>query len=305
MVRRGAGTASGSSMFVTNTIICGDALAVLKTMPSESIQTVCTSPPYWQQRDYHTPGQLGLEPSYHAYITRLCDMFDEIRRVLRPDGTVWVNLADTYSGNGSRHQAPKISNKKAARFDATRPGVPRTDLPRKSLCLIPSRFAIEMVRRGWLLRNVLIWKKPNVTPESVKDRFTIDFEYLFFFAKSPRYYFEQQFEPAVYEAGLRNKRCIWTITTTPYLGNHFAAYPEKLVETPIRASCPEGGLVLDPFSGTGTTAVVAQKLGRRWLGIELNPAYCTMARQRLWAVLNGQYMKKEVVWSNNQTATKI
>jgi site-specific DNA-methyltransferase (cytosine-N4-specific) len=167
------------------------------------------------------------------------------------------------------------------------PPKPHTDLPRKSLCLIPHRFAIAMARRGWLLRNVLIWHKPNAVPESVTDRFTTDFEYLFFFAKSRHYYFQQQFEPATDRGTrrgrdyVRNKRCVWTIPTKGFAGNHFAVYPEALVETPIRACCPRGGLVLDPFLGTGTTAVVAQRLGRRWVGIELNREYVDMARRRL------------------------
>lgn len=144
-----------------------------------------------------------------------------------------------------------------------------------------------MVRRGWLLRNVLIWQKPNAAPESVKDRFTVDFEYLFFFAKAQRYYFQCQVEPNSdrrtqrNSGSRRNKCCVWTIPTKGFSGNHFAVYPEALVETPIRACCPKGGVVLDPFLGTGTTAIVAQRLGRRWVGIELNPEYVALAKHRL------------------------
>lgn len=273
-------------MMRTNVVRCGDALAVLKTMPTESIQMVMTSPPYWRLRDYHIGGQIGLEPTYTEYIAKLCNVFDEVRRVLRPDGTLWVNLADSYSGGGSFQKTPRTKNPKAL-AGGMLPGVPHTDIPRKSLCLIPSRFAVAMVRRGWLLRNVLIWQKPNAVPESVKDRFTVDFEYLFFFAKDKRYYFQQQFEPAADQGTrqgsgyVRNKRCVWTIPTKGFKGNHFAVYPEALVETPIRACCPRGGVVLDPFLGTGTTAVAAQKLGRQWVGIELNPAYVDIAKNRL------------------------
>jgi site-specific DNA-methyltransferase (cytosine-N4-specific) len=277
-------------MMQTNAILCGDARETLKTLPDACVQMVCTSPPYWHLRDYRVAGQLGLEPSYDEYVTKLCDVFDEVKRVLRADGTCWVNLADSYGGDGCKQKQPHILHKKMLRAGIVMPGVPRSDIPRKSLCLIPFRFAIEMVRRGWILRNVLIWKKCNAVPESMKDRFTIDFEYLFFFSKSPRYYFNQQFEPTVSGNGTRNKRTVWepstassilSVNTQPFSGNHFAAYPEKLVETPIKAGSPEGGLVLDPFAGTCTTGVVCKKLGRKWLGIELNPAYCAMARARL------------------------
>ncbi len=266
-------------------ILSGDALTQLRTLPTASAHMAITSPPYWQQRDYHVAGQLGLEASYEAYITKLCDVFDEVKRVLRPDGTAWVNLADSYSGSGG--QLPSPLHTKARRLGHTLPVQPRTSLPRKSLCLIPFRFALEMVRRGWLLRNTIIWHKPNVVPESVKDRFTLDFEYLFFFASSRRYYFQQQFEPATErgtrqdQAYVRNKRCVWSICTKGFAGNHFAAYPEALLETPIQAGCPEGGVVLDPFLGTGTTALAAERLGRRWIGIELNPEYVQLAEERL------------------------
>lgn len=268
-------------------ILEGDALTMLRTLLDESIQMTITSPPYWNLRDYHIQGQLGLEQSYEEYIGKLCDVFDEVKRVLRPDGTAWVNLADSYSGSGKG--PPSMVNKKLERFGCIIPPTPRSDIPKKSLCLIPFRFAIEMLRRGWLLRNVIVWQKPNALPESVRDRFTIDYEYLFFFAKSPRYYFQQQFEPSSQPITVhdrprqRNKRCVWRIPTKGFAGNHFATYPEALLETPIMASCPVGGVVLDPFFGSGTTAVVAERLGRRWLGIELNPDYVQMAIQRLAA----------------------
>jgi DNA modification methylase len=263
----------------------GDALTILRTLPAESVHMVITSPPYWNLRDYHVAGQLGLEQSYDEYIAKLCNVFDEVKRVLRSDGTCWVNLADSYSGSNGRYPSPLQT--KARRFGYIIPPTPRSDIPRKSLCLIPFRFALEMVRRGWILRNTIIWHKPNVVPESVKDRFTVDFEYLFFFAKSPHYYFQQQFEPSTQpltrrdRPAVRNKRCVWVIPTKGFPGNHFAAYPETLLETPIEAGCPAGGIVLDPFLGSGTTALAAQRLGRRWCGIELNPEYVQMAAGRL------------------------
>jgi site-specific DNA-methyltransferase (adenine-specific) len=260
---------------------------MLRTLPAESVHMAITSPPYWNLRDYNVAGQLGLERSYDEYISKLCDVFDEVGRVLRPDGTCWVNLGDSFSGS-SGGQASK-RQKKVQRFGCTLPATPHSDIPRKSLCLIPFRFAIEMVRRGWILRNTLIWQKPNVIPESVKDRFTVDFEFLFLFARSPNYYFAQQFEPSS-ERGtrqgwgyVRNKRCVWAIPTRAFVGNHFATYPEELIETPILAGCPKGGVVLDPFLGSGTTALVAERLGRQWIGIELNPEYVRIAEGRLRA----------------------
>lgn len=272
-------------MIPTNTIICGDAVTVLRTLPSESIHTCVCSPPYWNLRDYGVDGQLGLEPTYTEYIAKLGDVFDEVKRVLKPEGTLWVNMGDSYSGSSGGRPSPFQA--KARKFNYNFPKPPRTDIPKKSLCLIPFRFAIEMVRRGWLLRNVLIWKKPNALPESVTDRFTVDFEYLFFFVKSRFYYFKQQLEPAVYTGGMRNRRSILEINTRPLADNHFAAYPEELAELPIKAGCPEGGIVLDAFMGSGTTALAAQKLGRKWLGIELNPRYVKLAEERLSKQANG------------------
>lgn len=258
---------------------------MLRTLPASSVHMAITSPPYWSLRDYNVSGQLGLEPTYDEYINKLCDVFDEVRRVLRPDGTCWVNLGDSYSGSSVGH--PSKRQKKVQRFGCITPGIPHSDIPRKSLCLIPFRFATEMVRRGWILRNTICWQKPNVIPESVTDRFTIDFEYLFFFVQSPRYSFQQQFEPATDRGTLkrgvyvRNKRCVWSIPTRPFAGNHFATFPEALLDVPIQAGCPVGGIVLDPFLGSGTTALVAERLGRQWIGIELNPDYVRLAEERL------------------------
>jgi site-specific DNA-methyltransferase (cytosine-N4-specific) len=196
----------------------------------------------------------------------------------------------------------------------------RTGLPIKTLCQIPARLAIGMTDRGWILRNEIIWWKPNCMPSSAKDRFTVDFEKVFFFVKSRRYYFARQFEelqdrtrlqrrffnphtkrkrvygddrisainPKSIEASRvrmlrrgRHKRCVWRVATRPYYGDHFAIYPPELIDTPIRAGCPKNGIVLDPFMGSGTTALVARKLGRKFIGVELSPAYARMARARL------------------------
>jgi len=385
-----------------NKIIQGDTLTVLKTLPPEIINMCVTSPPYWGLRDYGVEGQLGLEKTFEEYLTKLCDIFDEVKRVLRKDGTCWVNLGDTYggSGNASGHtEDTKNLGYKTSEMGATKGNQKTTKHLAKSLMLIPQRFAIEMVNRGWILRNTIIWHKPNCMPSSAKDRFTVDFEYFYFFTKSnktqfwtnnktgdcvrkqplgikgiegidwewkevgnnysnsdtkidkeiaeslnsPRakkyrevkrkkislwaghdYWFEQQLEkyaPASdvryrqklragktynskqpYKENLpyhsikrrsddkdglciggnnqgRNKRAVWTITTHPFPEAHFAVFPEALIETPIKAGCPKGGVVLDPFMGSGTTARVALKQGKRYLGIDLKQEYIDMANK--------------------------
>lgn len=308
-----------------NKIYTGDCLEILKGVESNSVDCVVTSPPYWALRDYGVEGQLGLEPTFQEYINKLCDIFDEVKRVLKKSGTCWVNMGDTYFGGG---------NNRGGNFDETLSDKQRTNrgtayenattnfnwgkyYPNKSLCQIPSRFAIEMTNRGWILRNEIIWHKPNCMPSSVKDRFTVDFEKVYFFVKNKKYWFETQYESFIYEGKSRdlgtrgkqgysnaqgsardtsggfgrgvnetqgrNKRTVWTITTKPFKEAHFATYPEELCETPIKAGCPVGGIVLDPFFGAGTTGVVAKKLGRNYIGIELNPDYVKMAEDRLKA----------------------
>lgn len=178
-----------------NKIIQGDALEVLKTLPDESIDCAITSPPYWALRDYGVAGQLGLEPTFQEYINKLCDMFDEVKRVLKKEGTCWVNIGDTYSGSGV---GQKDTGKASYKENDFRKEPTKTFLPNKSLCNIPARFSIEMQNRGWILRNKIIWHKPNCMPSSAEDRFTVDFEEVFFFVKSKKYYFEQQLEKAIW-----------------------------------------------------------------------------------------------------------
>ncbi len=393
--------------FALNRIIAGDALGELRKFPSESVDCLVTSPPYWALRDYNTRplvwdgdqkcrhgwetmkqkwhsdrgsnkrkeifddkfqtrgtindvckkcsawrGSLGQEPRMELFIKHLCDIFDEVKRVLKKTGTCWVNIGDTYSatrwtGNGKGQPMNKFK-------DGHRDINPEkiTGLEDKNLVLIPFRFALEMQSRGWIVRNVIIWHKPSCMPSSAKDRFTVDFEYLFLFAKNKNYYFETQYEPVQecsiarlnravsnkhkwlkgpdgqtqhtmnrprpnrnkYKGGGdvgrknncaistyqfdggdylvspfnpelgRNKRCVWRISTKPFKEAHFAVFPEELVETPIKAGCPKSGIVLDPFMGSGTTAVVAKRLGRNYVGIELNPKYIKMAERRIRAV---------------------
>ena len=300
-----------------NTIICGKAEDVLKTFPDGCVNMCVTSPPYWALRNYGVDGQLGLEPTFQEYITRLCDIFDEVKRVLKKEGTCWVNMGDTYSnsgGAGSQYKANKFERDKGISSDSRHYGGHTCDdLQEKCLCQIPSRFAIEMCNRGWILRNEIIWHKPNCMPSSAKDRFTVDFEKIFFFTKSKKYYFETQFENAtrdwsksggnimgkgIHKKGGkiidnkdgrdisvprydRNKRAVWKIPTKPYSEAHFATYPPALIETPIKAGCPKKGIVLDPFFGSGTSGLVAKNLNRNYIGIELNKEYIKIAERRL------------------------
>ena len=290
-----------------NKIYCGDALDILKTLPNESIDMVITSPPYYGLRDYGVEGQLGLEKTFQEYLDNLILIFNEVKRVLKAEGTCWVNLGDSYSGSNIKYQGQK-------------PG--KTNLPNKSLLQIPSRFAIMMVDNGWILRNEIIWHKPNCMPSSVNDRFTVDYEKLFFFTKNKKYYFEQQKElmkttdikPSRGSKGvigqdnlglrkqdligrndytgfndrynppndlMRNKRSVWSINTKPLKETHFATFPEELIETPIKAGCPENGVVLDVFMGSGTTGMVAKRLNRNYIGIDLKEDYCKLARKRI------------------------
>ena len=299
----------------------GGVLEILKKLPAESIDNIITSPPYWALRDYGVEGQIGLEKDFNEYLEKLWQTFDEIYRVLKATGTCFVNLGDTYYGGGNnRGNTKQLSPKQASNRGAIGQVNMKWNFKQykaKSLCMIPERFAIGMIERGWILRNVIIWHKPDAMPESVKDRFTRDFEYIYFFAKNKKYYFEQQFEPfseaflqrikytynefkgdiqgAVKSKGAnrfaekvkagiakgRNKRTVWSISKKPFKGLHFAPFPPDIPEICIKAGCPDGGIVLDPFMGSGTTAVVAEKLNRRWIGIEINEEYCKIAKQRI------------------------
>ena len=299
-----------------NKILHGDSLEILRKIPDGLVDCVVTSPPYWALRDYGVSSQLGSEKTPDEYVCRLCDIFDETKRVLKDSGTCWVNIGDTYGGSGQGGTGKNATKNSAS----GKYGPTKRKTVAKSLALIPQRFAIEMTRRGWILRNEIIWHKPNVMPSSVKDRFTVDFEPVFFFTKSREYTFNQQKEPVsqvsleraaygfkskkanlpgknsrtgfqgvdVEKMGVRfvdpagrNKRTVWRIPTSGSRLAHVAMFPEKLIEPMILAGSPLGGVVLDPFMGSGTTAVVALKNSRRFLGIELNEEYIKMAEDRL------------------------
>lgn len=263
-------------------ILCGDAWEQLQTLEADSVHVCVTSPPYYNLRDYEMPGQIGREETPGEYIRALVKVFREVRRVLRPDGTLWINIGDTYMG--------------------------------KELTGIPWMLAFALRSDGWILRQDIIWHKSNCMPESVRDRCTRSHEYLFLLSKSKQYHFnsaairetaaestkarlsqniQQQAgsarQPgksngpmkAVGDGQFRNKRDVWTISTGSFQGVHFAVFPEKLVEPCILAGCPEGGTVLDPFTGSGTTGMVAKRLNRNYIGIEINPDYCQLAAERI------------------------
>jgi DNA modification methylase len=303
-----------------NKIINGNSLEVLKTIPDNSIDCCITSPPYWGLRDYGHDEQLGGESDFKQFVINLANVFDEVKRVLKPTGTCFVNLGDTYaSGVRAKNGAdvntndPKNPNANRSKVAPNRMGC---GLPEKCLCLVPERFSIEMIDRGWILRNTIIWHKPNQMPQSATDRFTVDFEKIYFFTKnSTGYYFEQQLEPytkpldrwggddldangkSEWDEGTgqtsyrkrnmrpnpdgKNMRTVWSINTEPNREVHFATYPQRLVERMLKAGCPENGIVLDPFFGSGTTGVYARKVNRNFIGIELNPEYVKIAENRL------------------------
>jgi DNA modification methylase len=375
----------------------GDCLDILPTLPAESVQCVVTSPPYYALRDYGVAGQIGLErapdclgwatlkPCGVCFVCTLVRVFREVRRVLRDDGTLWLNLGDSYAGDRGAAWGPSASSLEARAMTKSRrrddAPIPRSDLrvpglKPKDLMGMPWRIALALQADGWWLRQDIVWAKPNPMPESTRDRCTKAHEYLFLLAKSGRYYFNQEailepsspnthprlaqnvaaqagstrvpgktngtkkavargngvgwgyadgeeakprtrkassyrpagwaesdagekrgrytpknnpsFEAAMAEVRAeRNKRSVWTVTTQPFKEAHFATFPEALIEPCILAGSRDGDLVLDPFMGAGTTAVVCERLARRWVGCELNPEYAAIARRRLAGVTAG------------------
>ena len=264
-------------------IICGDVREELRKLPGNSVQCVVTSPPYWGVRDYGVAGQIGAEPVLQDYVETLVRVFREVRRVLRPDGTFWLNIANTYSSGGRTWRDEDAKNK--GRGMSYRPPTPEGLKP-KDLVGVAWMVAMGLQLDGWYLRNDIIWHKPNCQPESVKDRLTVSHEYLFMFSKEERYQFDQE---AIREtrkdgAGFKNKRSVWSINTEAYADAHFAVFPTELVRPCILAGSRAGDVVLDPFLGAGTVGLVAAELGRRCIGIELNEDYVVMARRRISAV---------------------
>lgn len=270
------------------TVYAGDALTILRELDAGSVHCCVTSPPYWGLRDYGQNGQLGLEPTPEQYVANLVAVFREVRRVLRDDGTLWLNLGDSYNsappgGNPGGFQGASMRAHPA--YDAAYPrdhakgaGWKVRGLKPKDLVGIPWRVAFALQADGWYLRSDIIWAKPNPMPESVTDRPTKSHEYIFLLSKSARYYYDQEAvaeraENAITVAPTRNLRSVWTIATRPYPGAHFAVFPPELPERCIKAGSAELGVVLDPFAGSGTVGLVANRLSRRAVLIDLNPAY--------------------------------
>jgi len=361
-----------------NIILVGDVLTKLKELPDESIDCVVTSPPYWGLRDYGTATweggsegcdhreapsgatnnrsnndmghaykdiclkcgakridrQIGLEKTPEEYVAKMVAVFREVKRVLKKEGTLWLNLGDSFAGGGRcgdpKHQ--KGDNSAEATAESYK------GIPAKNLVGIPWRVAFALQKDGWILRQDIIWHKPNPMPESVTDRCTKAHEYVFLLAKSQYYFFDNEAikEPSSTEEGRlfgivrdrvyeydsklaafgrprgshetpevdnRNRRSVWTITTKPFREAHFATFPEDLVEPMIKAGCPVGGVVLDCFIGSGTTAVVAKRLGRNYIGIELNPKYARMAEVSLASMREPEVMKVMMDVENGKQKT--
>jgi DNA modification methylase len=289
-------------------ILTGDARAVLPTLPDGHFHTCVTSPPYFGLRDYGNPAQMGLEQTPAEYVAAMVDVFREVRRVLRPDGTLWLNLGDSYASIGGVGQGRHWDGRKKNTETQSLRRAPSGEIKPKDLIGIPWRVAFALQADGWYLRQDIVWHKPNPMPESVTDRCTKAHEYLFLLTKSERYYFDHKAiaEPADpknhrdsrglrptppgqtpttgfkdgrhYET--RNRRSVWTVPTRPFQGAHFATFPPELIRPCILAGSPKGGIVLDPFGGAGTTGLVAKQEGRDATLIELNPDYAAMARAR-------------------------
>jgi site-specific DNA-methyltransferase (cytosine-N4-specific) len=265
-----------------STLITGDSRQALARLPSGLFQCCVTSPPYWSLRNYHIDGQIGLESSVADYIGSLVDVFREVRRVLRDDGTLWLNIGDSYTSGGRKWRAPDKKN--PVRAMDVRPPTP-DGLKPKDLIGVPWRLAFALQEAGWFLRADIVWNKPNCQPESVKDRPTRCHEYVFLFSKNEHYRYQAN---AVRGPNGRNLRTVWGINTKGCRHAHFATFPPELVAPCIELGSREGDLVLDPFIGSGTTGFVALDLRRRFVGIELNPDYIKIAEHRLnGAVVHG------------------
>jgi site-specific DNA-methyltransferase (cytosine-N4-specific) len=256
-------------------LICGDTARVLSKLPKSTFQTCVTSPPYWSLRDYDIPGQIGLEDSVFAYIKHLTSVFSQVRRVLKDDGTLWLNIGDSYTSGGRTWRA--TDKKNPVRAMNVRPPTPEGLKP-KDLIGVPWLLAFALQQDGWYLRADIVWNKPNCQPESVKDRPTRCHEYIFLLSKSEHYRYDAA---AVRGPNGRNVRTVWDVHTRPYAEAHFATFPPALVEPCVQLGSSPGEMILDPFVGSGTTGLVALKLNRRFVGIELNPSYLQIAEHRL------------------------
>jgi site-specific DNA-methyltransferase (cytosine-N4-specific) len=271
----------GINPYDHSNIIIGDVRKVLCEFPDGIFQTCVTSPPYWGLRDYGAAGQIGAESDVREYIKDLVGVFRDVKRVLSDDGTLWLNIGDSYTSGGRTWRGADVKNK--GRGMSYRADTPEGLKP-KDLIGVPWRLAFALQEDGWYLRTEIIWNKPNCQPESVKDRPTRSHEYVFLLTKNERYYYDYESikEPAQDEKQkTKNRRTVWNINTEPYPGSHFAVYPKQLVRLCVLAGSKPNDRVLDPFFGSGTTGVVCNELGRQCTGIELNDEYAQLARERI------------------------
>jgi DNA modification methylase len=260
-------------------IIHGDTRLVVNDLPNDYYAAIITSPPYWGKRDYGYTGQIGAEMELNDFIKELVLVFRILKQKLRPNGTLWLNLGDSYtSGNRSWRAEDK---KNPARMMSYRPPTPNGLKP-KDLIGVPWRVALALQEDGWYLRSDIIWNKPNCQPESVKDRPTQAHEYIFLLSRSEDYYYDiESVKERALNGSYRNRRTIWNVNTEPFPEAHFATFPEELVIPMIKAGSKEGDVVLDPFFGAGTVGLVCEKLNRFYHGIELNKEYIQIAEKRI------------------------
>ena len=266
-----------------STLICGDASQSLDLLPEESVQTVVTSPPYWSLRDYEVEEQIGCSDSLAAYIKGIVETFEKMKRVLRRDGTVWLNIGDSYTSGNRRYRAPDRKNR--VRAMSVRPPTPEGLKP-KDLIGVPWRLAFALQEAGWWLRSEVIWNKPNAHPESVGDRPTKAHETVFLLSKSQNYYYDTN---AVRGPNERRLRSVWNIPTEPrkvldgHADHHPAVMPMALARRCVAITSRENSVVLDPYAGSGTTLLAASELGRKWVGIELKASFVDLIERRLSA----------------------
>lgn len=306
-------------MFGVNRIYCTDCLKGLKSLPDSSVQCCITSPPYWRLRDYNIAGQLGQEATPELYVAALVEVLNEVKRVLKPDGTLWLNIGDAYWGSGKAGKNPDYQ-KKHTEFgkpskNTARYGQPTTgkhaEIKPKDLMGLPWMVSFALRKQGWYLRQDIIWHKPGPMPESATDRCTRAHEYIFLLSKNPKYYYDnkaiktqakgktehdrvsrvakKQFTSPLINGFKKprgpyttaNRRSVWSISTKPFKGKHSAAFPPEIPELCMKAGSRIGDIILDPFMGAGTTALVAVQLKRKYIGFELNPEYVKLANDRL------------------------